>query len=66
MSPRPPTSDRLPAAPAALDADGRAKLDAYAARALRRQQRELANAVDDTFERVPRTLRGLLRRALAP
>ncbi len=60
------TSHRLPAAPAALDADGRAELDTYAARALRRQQIELADAVDETFEHVPRALRGLLRRALAP
>lgn len=66
MSHEPPISDRLPAAPAALGADGRAALDAYAARALRRQQSELAEAVDDSFEHVPRALRGLLRRALAP
>lgn len=59
-------SDSLPAPPASLDRDGRAALEAYAARALLRQQRALERAADDVFDHVPRTLRGVVRRVLAP
>ena len=59
-------SDSLPAPPASLDRDGRAALEAYAARALLRQERALERATDEVFEHIPRALRGLVRRVLAP
>ncbi len=59
-------SDHLPVPPASLDGPDRARLDGYALRAVQRQQRMLEQATDEALDHVPRPVRGLVRRILAP
>jgi hypothetical protein len=60
--PRP--AENLPPPPPSLQGARGAELTALSEQALRRQRRELAEAIDRAFEHIPRLLRGAVRRAL--
>jgi len=57
-------ADSFPPAPPSLDRERGAELSALTEQALRRQRRELAEAIDRAYEHIPRPLRGAVRRAL--
>jgi hypothetical protein len=57
-------ADHLPPPPPSLDRVPGAELTALTEQALRRQRRELAEAIDRAFGHIPRPLRGAVRRAL--
>jgi hypothetical protein len=59
--PRP--ADHIPPPPPSLDRARDAELTALTEQALRRQRRQLAQAIDRAFEHIPRPLRGAVRRA---
>jgi hypothetical protein len=54
----------LPHPPPSLDAARQAQLTALSEQALHRRRSLLAEAIDTALQRVPRPLRGALRRAL--
>jgi hypothetical protein len=58
------SADHLPPPPPSLDPERGAELSALTEQALRRQRRELAEAIDRAFDHIPRPLRGAVRRAL--
>jgi hypothetical protein len=58
------TTDRLPDPPASLDSEHATELSAQTGAALRRQQRELDDALERALEHIPRPLRGAVRRVL--
>jgi hypothetical protein len=60
----PRSADHLPPTPPSLDRARSAELTALTEQALRRQRRELAQAIDRAFDHIPRPLRGTVRRAL--
>lgn len=60
--PRP--ADHLPPPPPSLDRARGAELTALTEQARRRQQRQLAQAIDTAFDHIPLPLRGAVRRAL--
>jgi hypothetical protein len=56
--------DHLPAAPASLDSEHAAELSAQVDAALKRQRRELTDALERALEHIPRPLRGAVRRVM--
>jgi hypothetical protein len=60
--PRP--AESLPSPPPSLDRRRAAELARLTETARRRQQRQLAEAIDRAFEHIPLPLRGAARRAL--
>jgi len=62
----PSPTDHLPPPPPppSLDRERDAELTALTEQALRRQRRQLAEAIDMAFDHIPRPLRGAVHRAL--
>jgi hypothetical protein len=56
------TADKLPDPPPSLDAKLASELGAETEAALRRQRRELAEALERALGHIPRPLRGAVRR----
>ncbi len=62
LMPRP--ADQFPPPPPSLERAHDAELRALTEQALRRQRRELTQAIDEAFTHVPLALRGAVRRGL--
>ena len=60
----PSQTDQLPDPPASLNAEGAAQLSAATETALRRQRRELGEALARALDHIPWPLRGAVRRAV--
>jgi hypothetical protein len=60
----PSPADHLPPPPASLDHEREAELTALTEQALRRQRRQVAEAVEMAFDHIPRPLRGAVHRTL--
>jgi hypothetical protein len=58
------TVDKLPDPPPSLDAKRASQLGAETEAALRRQRRELADALERALNHIPRPLRGTVRRVM--
>jgi hypothetical protein len=57
-------ADHLPPPPSSLDRAREAELTALTEQALRRQRRQVAEAIAMAFDHIPRPLRGVVHRTL--